>query len=450
MKETFSIKQKFKQFFIILIPILITQITMSAMLFFDTYMSGRSSAEDLAGVAIGSSLWVPMQSGLNGILMGISPIVSQLVGAGKRDKVAFNVMQALMLSFVVSVVVLLIGGFLLSPVLAGMKLESYVHHVAFYFLVSLAAGVIPLFGYTVLRSFIDALGQTRISMRITLISLPLNVAANYVLIYGKLGFPRFGGIGAGMASAFTYWCIFTIATLCVHRLQPFAGYGVFRKWYRISLTKWKELLKIGVPIGFATFFETTIFAAVTLLMSRFDTITIASHQAAMNFATTLYMIPLSICLSLTILVGYETGAKRLKDAKQYSIIGISTAVCMSILTAVFLLLFKHQVAALYSTENRVIELTQHFLLYAIFFQLSDAIATPTQGVLRGYKDVNPAFIITLISYWIIGLPTGYYLGNYTYWGAYGYWIGLITGLAVGAVLLLRRLVIVQRKVVLES
>lgn len=211
------------------------------------------------------------------------------------------------------------------------------------------------------------------------------------------------------------------------------------------MSAWKGLLKIGVPIGFSIFLETAVFAAVTLLMSNFDTATIAAHQAALNFATTLYMLPLSICMSLTILVGYEAGSGRMKDAWKYAKLGISTAVVLSLITAVILFVAGHQVAGLYSNEPAVVALIQHFLLFAIFFQISDAIATPTQGALRGYKDVNVAFMLAFLSFWVIGLPVGYVLANYTDWQAFGYWIGLITGLAVGAVLMLLRLVKVQGK-----
>ncbi|MGF7045801.1 MATE family multidrug resistance protein [Paenibacillus sp. DS2015] len=445
MKPTQTLQQKMKQFFVILIPILVTQITLSAMTFFDTNMSGRSSSIDLAAVAIGSSLWVPIQVGLSGILMGITPIISQLIGSGQKEKVAYHVIQALWLSLLLALGVIALGGALLPSILHSMKLESDVQHITHYFLTWLSIGIIPLFGYTVLRSLIDALGQTRISMTITLISLPINVGLNYLLIYGNFGFPKLGGIGAGVASGITYWCIFIIALLFVLKRQPFASLRIFRTFHKLSPRTWKEQLKIGVPIGFSIFFETAVFAAVTLMMIQFDTVTIAAHQAAMNFATTLYMIPLSICTTLTILVGFEKGAGRLKDARQYAILGICTAVILSLVTALILIVASKQVAGLYSQESHVIELIQHFLIYAIFFQISDAVATPTQGALRGYKDVNPAFIITFISYWVIGLPLGYVLDRNSLLGADSYWIGLIVGLAIGATLLLWRLIRVQRR-----
>lgn len=442
---TTSFSQKVKQFLIIFLPIFTTQIALSAMSFFDTNMSGKFSPADLAGVAIGTSLWLPVQTGLSGILIGITPVVSHLLGSKRNDKIGHSVVQGLYLGVAVGSVVLAAGVLLLKPILNGMPLEPRVGQVAFYFLCALAFGVIPLFGYTVLRSFMDALGQTRITMMITLVSLPVNILLNYLLIFGRWGFPQLGGVGAGVATASTYWLIFLISLFFVHRIEPFAQYGIFRQMPKVSLAKWKELLKIGVPIGFATFFETSIFAAVTLLMSRFDTITIAAHQAALNFASTLYMLPVSICMALTILVGYEAGAGRVRDAKQYSLLGIGGAIALSLLTAVVLIVFGEQIAGVYSNDREVIALTQHFLIYAIFFQISDAIATPTQGALRGYKDVNPALIITFVAYWIIGLPVGYITATYTSLGAFGYWVGLIAGLAVGATALLWRLFLVQKK-----
>ncbi|WP_440119766.1 MATE family efflux transporter [Paenibacillus sp. QZ-Y1] len=447
---TTSFAQKLKQFLIIFLPIFTTQIALSAMSFFDTNMSGKFSPADLAGVAIGTSLWLPVQTGLSGILIGITPIVSHLLGSKRNDKIGHSVIQALYLGVAVGLVVLAAGALLLQPILNGMPLEPRVSQVAFYFLCALSFGVIPLFGYTVLRSFMDALGQTRITMMITLVSLPVNIFLNYLLIFGRWGFPQLGGVGAGVATACTYWLIFLISLFFVYRVEPFAQYGVFRKMSCVSLAKWKELLKIGVPIGFATFFETSIFAAVTLMMSRFDTITIAAHQAALNFASTLYMLPVSICMALTILVGFEVGAGRLRDAKQYSLLGIGGAIVLSLLTAVVLLVFGEQVARLYSNDLEVIALTQHFLIYAIFFQISDAIATPTQGALRGYKDVNPALIITFIAYWVVGLPVGYITATYTSLGAFGYWVGLIAGLAVGATALLWRLFRVQKQASLRK
>ncbi|MDR4886122.1 MATE family efflux transporter [Fredinandcohnia sp. QZ13] len=446
MNQTFNLTEKYKLFVHILFPILITQVGLNLINFVDTMMSGRAGANDLAGVAIGSSLWVPVYTGLSGILVAITPIIAQYVGAKQRDKVPHSVMQGVYISIVIAIVVAIVGSFVLDPILDLMKLESEVREIAKEYIIGLSFGIVPLFVYSVLRSFIDALGHTRVSMIITLSSLPINVLFNYLLIFGKFGFPQLGGAGAGYATAITYWLIVIIAVWIILNRTPFVEYRVFRKLYNVSLPSWGEILKLGLPIGFAIFFETSIFSAVTLLMSEFNTITIAAHQVAINFSSLLYMIPLSISMALTIVVGFEVGANRFKDAKQYSVLGICIAVVMALVCAMIIFVFQEPISKMYSTNVAVIELTTQFLIYAIFFQLSDAIAAPIQGALRGYKDVNTTFVMTLISYWVIGLPVGYVLAQYTSLGAFGYWIGLIVGLAAGAITLSGRLLIVQKKV----
>jgi len=450
MVETHSLREKISQFLSVLLPILISQLALFAMTFFDTVMSGQASPTDLAGVAIGSSLWVPIQAGLTGILLAVTPMVAQMVGAMRRDQVPHTVMQALYLSVAIAISVILCGALALHPVLHTMNLEPAVRQIARDFLIALSIGMIPMFMYTVIRCFIDALGMTRVTMLITLVSLPVNVALNYLLIFGHFGFPRLGGVGAGYASAITYWCILLISLFVVHRVHPFTEYGIFSRLYRISGKAWKELLMLGVPIGFSIFFEVSIFAAVTLLMSEYNTDTIAAHQAAMNFASFIYMVPLSIAMALTIVVGFEAGAKRYADARQYSYLGISIALVLAALFGIGLFLFTEQVAAFYTKDPAVLQLAQQFLLYSILFLLSDAIAAPIQGILRGYKDVRVTFVAALVSYWVIGLPLGYLLANYTPLAAFGYWIGLIAGLAAGAGFLGGRLVTLQRRVIRES
>ncbi|EKN68406.1 MATE family efflux transporter [Schinkia azotoformans] len=445
MEQTYTLKQKLLFFIKILFPILVTQIGLYAMNFFDTMMSGRASADDLAGVAIGSSLWMPIFTLVNGILLAITPIIAQLIGAKNTRNVPFSIIQGVYLSIIIAGIILILGFVAIDPILNTMSLTTEVSYIAKHYLIGLGFGVIPLVIYTVLRCFIDALGHTRVTMVITLSSLPINVILNYVFIFGKLGFPELGGIGTGYATAITYWVILGFALFVVIKLAPFRPFQLFRTLYPVQFKTWKEILKIGLPIGFAMFFETSIFAAVTLLMSEYNTLTIASHQAAMNFASYLYMIPLSISMALTIVVGFEVGAKRFKDAKIYSFLGISFAIVMALITSVLLYFLRESVAGLYTNDLEVLELTTHFLLYAILFQLSDAFGAPIQGALRGYKDVNATFIVALISYWLIGLPTGFLLAKYTSLAAFGYWIGLIIGLAVGAIMLFGRLFIIQAK-----
>src|SRR5699024_740254 len=152
---------------------------------FDTVMSGRVSAQALAGVAIGSSLWVPIFTGVNGILLAITPIIGQLVGAKDHKEVPKKVQQGIYLAIAIAITVFIIGASLRNPILKEMIIETEVRHIAMFYLVTLITVLVPLFFCNTLRSFIDPLGQTRISMLLIILSLPLNILFNYICIFGQ-------------------------------------------------------------------------------------------------------------------------------------------------------------------------------------------------------------------------------------------------------------------------
>ncbi len=326
MYPTNTIREKASLFFHILWPILVTQISYNLMTVLDTMMSGRAGTDDLAGVAVGSSLWMPVYTGLTGIMLAITPMVGQLIGNNRRSDVGRTVMQGFYLAIAISLVVLVIGAIALQPVLGIMDLSADVHTVATDYLHGLSIGIIPLFASAVLRNFFDAQGYTRVSMVILLMALPINAALNYLLIFGNFGFPELGGAGAGYATAITYWFIFGASVFLTFKLKEMRTHYLFVRWYKVSFQAWKEQLKIGVPMGLSTFFEASIFSVVTLLMgSLFDTTVIAAHQTALNFTTLMFMVPLSISIGMTIVISHEVGARRMNHAKQYAILGVSSA-----------------------------------------------------------------------------------------------------------------------------
>jgi MATE family multidrug resistance protein len=445
MYQTFTMKEKIKQISFLLIPILITQLGMFSMVFFNTIMSGKYNPSDLAAVAIGSAIWSPIFIGLSGILLAVSPIAAQRFGEKKSGEVSSVVTHGIYLAFLIALSVIVLGFFLLDPILDRMDLPSEVQAIAFDYLVGLSYGIIPLFIFNVLRSFIYALGKTRVVMVIMVFSLPVNFLLNYVLIFGHWGFPELGGVGAGYATSITYWAIAGMTAFIIKTQEPFSTHLVLSDFKEFSLGKCKEILKIGVPMGLSSFFETSMFAVVTILISKFTITTIAAYQSALNIVSFLYMIPISISMALTVLVGYEVGAGRYKDAKTYSWLGINLSILVALVTGLLVVLFRQKVAGFYSNELAVINLTANFLIYALFFQIADAIQATAQAALRGYKDVNIAFIMTLISYWLICLPVGYFLAHYTGLGASGYWIGLTAGLLAASIGLSWRLLYIQKR-----
>jgi MATE family multidrug resistance protein len=445
MNQTFTMKEKIKQIFILLIPILITQLGMFSMLFFNTIMSGKYSSSDLAAVAIGSAIWTPVFYGLSGILLAVSPIAAQCFGEKKNREVSTIVTHGIYLALLISFIVIILGFFLLGPLLEIMGVPTDAQGIAFDYLVGLSFGIIPLFIFNVLRSFIYALGKTRVVMIIMISSLPINFFLNYVLIFGEWGFPELGGAGAGYATSVTYWIIAIMTAFIIKTKEPFSTHLVLSDFKEFSLKKCNEILKIGVPMGLSFFFETSMFAVVTILLSKFNNTTIAAYQSALNIVSFLYMIPISISMALTVLVGYEVGAGRYKDAKTYSWLGINLSILFALVTGLLVIIFRYEVAGFYSNEAAVITLTAHFLIYALFFQISDAIQATAQAALRGYKDVNIAFMMTLVAYWMVCLPVGYLLATYTKLGASGYWIGLTIGLLAAGIGLSMRLIYIQKK-----
>ncbi|GIQ71514.1 MATE family efflux transporter [Xylanibacillus composti] len=440
-----TLREKIRLFLTILWPILITQISLSAMNLVDTMMSGRVGTDDLAGVAIGSSLWVPIFTGMNGVMLAITPIIAHFMGANERHKIHNTVTQALYLAIIIGIGIIGIGGLALNPILNLMELDPSVRHIAFHYLVGLSIGIIPLFLSNVIRNFFDGQGYTRITMWITVLALPFNVLLNYCLIFGHFGLPKLGGIGAGYATGITFWIILIVSMVMTFKVESVKAYRLFVQWVKPSVQAWKEQLSIGIPIGMSIFFEASIFSVVTLLIgSMFATTIIAANQVVMNFSAMLFMVPLSISMAITIVVGYSIGGERFKSAKQYSLIGVLGAVGFVAVGAVGMYIFKEDIASLYSSDPDVIHVAAQLFIFAIIFQLSDALQASLQGVLRGYKDVTVAFYIALVAYWLVGIPSGYLLAAFTELGPAGFWVGITIGLTGAAVGFFVRLQIIYR------
>ncbi|MFE3573965.1 MATE family efflux transporter [Lysinibacillus sp. NPDC059133] len=292
MNQTTTLKEKYALILKIIVPILVTQVAIYLISFFDILMSSRYGTADLAGVSIGSSIWMPIYIGLSGILLAITPIVSQLVGAKKEMAAKKAVQQGIYVAIVLAILIfiaLLVG---MDWILGNMDLEASVHTIAKSYVHAMCAGLIPLFLFFVMRCFIDALGQTRVTMIITLLTTPINIVLNYIFIFGKFGAPELGGIGAGVATAITYWLVFLITVWIIAKRVPFERFRLFHDWPTFEWLRWKEILIIGVPIGISLFAETSIFSAVTMMMSSFSTEIIAAHQIALNF-TSLNLIYIS-------------------------------------------------------------------------------------------------------------------------------------------------------------
>ena len=444
MHSTETIKDKIILFLKIFFPILIYQFANYSASFVDTTMTGQYNTLDLAGVSIATSLWNPFFTFLTGIVSALVPIIGHHLGQGKKKEVSSDFYQFLYLALALSIVLFVLVFFLAPIVLQFMGLEVAVSSVAIRYLWLLAIGIIPLLLFSVIRSLLDTLGLTKLSMYLMLLLLPLNSGFNYLLIYGALGFPELGGAGAGLGTSLAYWALLLISVLVLLKHKKLKEYQLQRPM-PLQIKKIKEAIYLGLPIGGTVFAEVAIFSVVGLIMAKFSSLIIASHQSAMNFSNLMYAFPMSISTAMAIVISYEVGAKRLDDAKQYIHIGRLTAMVFAVLTLSFLYVFRENVASLYGHDPEFIQLTASFMTYSLFFQLADTFAAPLQGILRGYKDTVIPFYLGLLGYWGVAIPLGLFLDYSTNLDAYSYWIGLIVSLVVSGLLYQWRLQVIMKR-----
>ena len=444
MYQTHHFKDKFILFLKIFFPILIYQFANYSASFVDTTMTGQYNTMDLAGVSMATSIWNPFFTFLTGIVSALVPIIGHHLGRGKKEEVASDFYQFIYLALGLSMVLLGMVLFLAPPVLKHIRLEAPVAAVAVRYLCFLSIGIIPLLLFSVIRSLLDSQGLTKLSMYLMLLLLPLNSGFNYLLIFGAFGVPQLGGAGSGLGTSLAYWVLLGISVLVLFKQEKLKALHL-EKRIPLNMDKIKEGIRLGLPIGGTVFAEVAIFSVVGLIMAKFSSLIIASHQSAMNFSTLMYAFPMSISSAMAIVVSYEVGAKRFDDAKTYIGLGRWTALIFASFTLTFLYIFRGNVASLYGNDSEFIDLTARFLTYSLFFQLADTFAAPLQGILRGYKDTVIPFYLGLLGYWGVAIPVAMIFDSLTDFGAYSYWIGLIISLIVSGALYRWRLTVIMKR-----
>ena len=393
----------------LLLPVLVYQVISYSSGMIGTFMAGHYSPTDLAGVSMGVNIWNPIMYTLNAIVLALIPIVSQLIGKNKEEEIPTVVRQFLYIAVIISIVLIVGLNTLATPIVDQLGMDSNIAEITKNYLFYESFGVLSIFLYVVLRSFIDSLGLTRLSMIMMIVSVPVNVFFAYSFIFGKFGMPELGGAGNAIAVSVTYTVLFFIALFIVLTNPKINKYKIFEK-EKIRFEKWGEIFKLGVPIALATALETVVFSTLSLMVSRFDTTVIASHQAALNFSGFLYTLPVSVANAATVIMG----------------------MIFSTIAGLIVWLFDTKIPYLYTNDSGVITLTAELLLFAIGFAICDSFASALAGVLRGYKKVVPICVVMFIGYYLVGIPTAYYFVFKQGIGIEGLWIGWIIGLAVYA------------------
>lgn len=429
-------------------PLLVGQLAVIANGVIDTAMTSRFSSADLASLAVGASIYVSSFVGLSGVLQAVSPIIGQLYGARKYERIGFEVKQSIWLALFLS-----LAGFVLllfpQPLLALAHASPETADKVTLYLRILALALPATLGFRIYGSLNTALARPKMVMAIQVGALLLKIPLNLLFIFGGLGLPAMGGPGCAIATAIAAWSA-VLASLVLLRRDPF--YRQFRLFGAgFVAPQWqaqKALLKLGIPMGLSYLIEVTAYTFMALFIARIGTNAVASHQVTANFGTVLYMLPLSIANATGTLVAQALGANRKEEARRIGHAGIRLAALSSVTVGVLVWLFRGAIIRAYTPDAAVIAAAMPLFVFIAFYQLFDSVQVTTAFVLRAYKVAVVPTVIYAVALWGVGLCGGYVLGLDPFGiapqalqGAAGFWLGNSASLglvAIGLLWYLRR------------
>lgn len=438
------VKKDIKKLLSVMIPILVAQVSTAGVTFINTTMAGHAGADDLAGVSVGAGLFYPLLASIIGLLMAGTPLMAQLIGRKERESLPFIVRSGMVIGLSVWALFTAAYFFFIDDLLASLALEAAVEHIARYYLMTMIGVVFFLALMIPLRCLTDTAGSTSISMRLFLMAPVINGIFNYLFIYGHGGMPALGGIGAGLATMMTYGFLLGLFLLVVMKSKDLGGRQIFAS-PALRSKDLREYLVVGVPSGLSIFMEMSLFSLIIVFLSRYGTDALAAYQIADNFASLVYMLPVSCSMALTILIATAVGAGDMTLARRYKKAGFVVAMAGAMMTASFTVLFRNSIGSVYTDDAAVALIAGQFLIYSAGWQLFDAISTPIQGILRGLKDTRISFILMVLAYWGGCFPMSLFLDSHTALGADSFWLGLDFGVGCSAFLMILRLLYVERK-----
>lgn len=438
------VKKDIKKLLSVMIPILVAQVSTAGVTFINTTMAGHAGADDLAGVSVGAGLFYPLLASIIGLLMAGTPLMAQLIGRKERESLPFIVRSGMVIGLSVWALFTAAYFFFIDDLLASLALEAAVEHIARYYLMTMIGVVFFLALMIPLRCLTDTAGSTSISMKLFLMAPVINGIFNYLFIYGHGGMPALGGIGAGLATMMTYGFLLGLFLLVVMKSKDLGGRQIFAS-LALRSKDLREYLVVGVPSGLSIFMEMSLFSLIIVFLSRYGTDALAAYQIADNFASLVYMLPVSCSMALTILIATAVGAGDMTLARRYKKAGFLVAMAGAMMTASFTVLFRNSIGSVYTDDAAVALIAGQFLIYSAGWQLFDAISTPIQGILRGLKDTRISFILMVLAYWGGCFPMSLFLDSHTALGADSFWLGLDFGVGCSAFLMILRLLYVERK-----
>ncbi|WP_171307261.1 MATE family efflux transporter [Acinetobacter radioresistens] len=432
-----------------MLPILVTQFAQAGLGLIDTIMAGHLSPTDLAAIAVGVGLWIPIMLLFSGIMIATTPLVAEANGARDFNNIPTIARQSLWMAFMLGILAMLV--LQLMPFLLPLfGVPENLQPKAGLFLHAIGFGMPAVTMYAALRGYSEALGYPRPVTAISLLALLVLVPLNMIFMYGLGLIPALGSAGCGFATSILQWLMLIALAGYIYKGRAYRKTQVFSQWEKFNPVWAKRILKLGFPIGLAIFFEVSIFSTGAIILSPLGETVVAAHQIAISVTSQLFMIPMSLAIALTIRVGMYYGEKNWHAMRKVQHLGLITATVFAVLTMLVMWIFRSEIVAVYTRDLAVTHMALYLILFAIAYQLMDAWQVSAAGCLRGMQDTKGPMWITLLAYWVIAFPVGIYLARFTRMGAAGVWTGLIVGLSVACVLLLLRLYMNNKRLKLST
>ncbi len=435
----FKLRSELRHYGLIAAPLVLNNLALAGMQFADTIMVGQLGAEALAAVAVGSAVWFFGFCVSMGLLMSISATNAVLFGEQEWLRIGEVHRQGYTLAFICSIIIVVVSQFAVKPFFEIVGIDVSFRDQALAYVKAISWGAPGMMAFFVMRFTSEGVGRTKPIMISAFGALIVNVCLNYLLIYGHAGLPALGAEGAGYASALT-------STLLALGMATYLGISKRYKIYQLWSGNWYPrrneqlaLVKLGAPIGVALAAEVGLFNAVAILMGTLGATVAASHQIAINFASTTFMIPMAVSAAATVRVGHLIGSSKLRDASYSAWVGVGLCVSSMLTSATVLFLYRDILVGWYTPVQEVAQLAIDMLFVAAVFQIVDGIQVGASGVLRAYKDTRVPMLITVFAYWICAFPCAYVFALVLDYPPTAIWWGFVIGLGLAAFMMLLRM-----------
>jgi MATE family multidrug resistance protein len=430
-------KEEIKKTISLAYPVIIGQLGFIMMGVVDSVMVGSVGPVPLAASSVGNSLFILIFIVGLGISIAVTPLVAIAVGGNRYDDCGILFRQSLLINIVVGIIIALII-FILSTLLIYINQPPEVVKQAQSYSRLLGLSAIPSMIFSSYKQFIEGFSVMRPAMVVVLLANLINGIFNWLLIFGKLGFPELGLDGAGWSTFASRVFMALVLMIYVMRAEQFKQYDVTFGFKGINIKVIKKILALGLPSGIQYFFEVGAFSFAVVMAGWLGTYQLAAHQIAINLASVSFMCAVGVSAAGSIRVGNAVGRKNISETRRAGFTAILVSASIMGTFGIVFIILRNVLPSLYIDNPSVISFASAILIIAALFQISDGIQAVGIGVLRGLTDVKGPTFITFIAYWVLALPIGYLLGFKLGYGIVGIWIGLFFGLTISAILLTLR------------